>query len=214
MEPIKVFAINLEERTDRKKNIVKQFKGRQEFHLTIVDAIRHPVGAVGLWETIKYIIRDLTSVDDEFVLICEDDHTFTKNYTKDLLEKAIAIAQEKQADVLMGGVSWFTDALQVESNLFWVEKFSGFQFTIVFQKFYDQILNVSFTKEDAADYKISVLTENKFFIFPYISTQKEFGYSDVTPKNNLEGRVTTIFKASEKKLKHLNTVAAFYNLNK
>ena len=49
-------------------------------------------------------------------------------------------------------------------------------------------------------------------MFPFISTQKEFGYSDATTKNNTEGYVDQIFSATTEKLQHLVKVAFFYHL--
>jgi hypothetical protein len=59
---------------------------------------------------------------------------------------------------------------------------------ILFKQFYNAILETEFGEYDAADYKIAALTNNIFFIYPFISVQKEFGYSDATTKNNREGR--------------------------
>ncbi|PTS97819.1 hypothetical protein DBR11_16345, partial [Pedobacter sp. HMWF019] len=61
------------------------------------------------------------------------------------------------------------------------------------------------------DYKISYLAEKKFVIYPFISTQKEFGYSDVTTQNNIVGRVTKIFDDVIEKFSQLDQVSSFYN---
>ncbi|WP_431293124.1 hypothetical protein [Pedobacter sp. P26] len=62
--------------------------------------------------------------------------------------------------------------------------------------------------------KISSLTENKFVIAPFVSVQKEFGYSDVTLKNNGTARVERLFKGVNSKLEELVKVANFYNVAK
>src|SRR5579859_2973117 len=169
---ISTYVINLSKRTERKENILKEFAGRKEFKVHIVTAIEHATGAIGLWNTIKYILQNMVEDRDDFILICEDDHQFTGNYSEEILFGCIAEARERGADILCGGVSWFEDCLQVTERLFSVQKFSGLQFTIVFKKFFSVITGAGFNAGDVADYKISALSKNKFVIHPYISVQK------------------------------------------
>ena len=74
---IPTFIINLRSRVDRKAHILKEFLGHEEFDVIIAEACEHKIGAIGLWNTIKHIIKDLVRKEDEFVLVCEDDHMFT-----------------------------------------------------------------------------------------------------------------------------------------
>ena len=205
-----VYVPNLPERKERKAHIQNEFNDRNEFYPHIIPAITHQFGTVGLWKTIQYILRDLVNEDEEFVIICEDDHQFTSVYQSHKLMEKINKAQEIGADILLGGVSWFKDAVQISRDLFWVEKFSGLQFTIIFKKFYEKILNASFLETDAADYKISALSDKKFIIYPFISIQKEFGYSDVTSKNAEPGFVESCFKETSERLQLLKNVKTYY----
>ncbi|HOZ84835.1 MAG TPA: hypothetical protein PK191_05055 [Niabella sp.] len=41
------FIINLAARTERKEHIRKEFAGRCEFNVSIVDAVSHTIGAIG-----------------------------------------------------------------------------------------------------------------------------------------------------------------------
>lgn len=210
-QPIPTYVINLTNRTDRKEHTINEFKKHQEFDLQIVTAIEHERGAMGLWQTIQKIITEAEKLDNEFIIICQDDHSFTKKYSSNYLFRAIDESQQKDTDVLLGGVSWFADALQVSTNLFWVDRFTGLQFMVVFKKFYKKILETDFNSVVAGDFKISELTDHKLIMYPFISVQKEFGYSDVTQKNNLQGRVTELFNRSTEKLLQLDKVDAFYN---
>ncbi|RVT75307.1 glycosyl transferase [Flavobacterium sufflavum] len=206
------YAINLEKRTDRKINILSEFENRKEFILTIIPAIEDEVGSYGLWQTIHSIVNLANEECLEYVLICEDDHQFTTSYSASMLYSAIDESLHRDADVLLGSVSWFDQVLQVDKNLFWVDRFNGTQFMIIFQKFYQKILNIDFYKTDIADMKISSLTDAIFVMYPFISVQKEFGYSDVTQKNNEEGRITELYRLRNEKLMHLDKVATFYGL--
>lgn len=210
MTPIPTYVMNLRKRTDRKAHIFKEFAGRTEFDVHIVEAIERERGASGLWETLTHILQDRVDPAAEFILLCEDDHQFTGHYSKDLLFGCIAEARERKADVLCGGVSWFEDPLLVSERLFNLRQFSGLQFTILFKKFFPAILNAGFGPKDAADYRISDLSKSKFAIHPFISTQKEFGYSDVTHFNSQEGRVNELFSKSDEHFRKLVEVNAHY----
>lgn len=209
-QSIKTYVINLKHRTDRKTHIIKEFHGRDEFNLKIIEACEHAFGAVGLWGTLKHIILNLTDPNDDYILVCEDDHQFTEHYDTKLLFKLIEEAKSKETDILLGGLSWYESALQISSDFFWMDAFTGLQFTVIYRKFFETILTADFAKTDAADYKIASLTRNKLVMHPFISVQKEFGYSDVTVKNNIDGYINQLFSDASEKLDHLKSVATFY----
>ena len=207
---ISTYIINLKKRTARKEHILKEFAGRDEFDVSIVEAHEHEIGAIGLWNTIRHIVQNLAAEKKEYILICEDDHQFTEHYSKEHLFNCIAEAKANGADVVLGGVHWVQSTFAVSGSLLWAESFTATQFTIIFNKFYKAILDTDFGEYDAADFKIGSLTNNKFFIYPFISVQKEFGYSDATLRNNAEGRITELFKNTAVAVKHLLNVADFY----
>lgn len=207
---IPVAIINVEKRTERKNHILKEFGFKAEFLPSIIKAVEDDNGTLGLWKTINNIIIKAKENNEEYIFICEDDHRFTDKYDLDILLKHIAEADQKQADVLLGGISWCNMVLQVSNDLFWVDKFNGLQFTIIYKRFFDAILEAEFEFDDAVDIKISKLSKNKLVIYPFISTQKEFGYSDVTRGNNIKGYVSSIFKKTAAVLDQLINVKTFY----
>lgn len=207
---IATYIINLKKREDRKQYIQKEFVNKWEFNVSIIEAVKHDKGVLGLWETIKYIIQCAINNNTNYILICEDDHQFTADYSENYFNNCVKEAKKNNADILCGGVSWFEDAIQVTDNLFWVKKFSGTQFVVVFKKFYSAILNAEFNESDSADFKICSLSDKIFFIHPFISVQKEFGYSDATSKNNGTNRVEELFIKSADSVQVLKDVSAFY----
>lgn len=204
------YIVNLLHRTDRREHILSQFADKSEFLLSIVPAIEHERGAYGLWQTVQEIVHLEAEKKSDFFVLCEDDHTFTENYSFDVLQSCIKRAQSLNADILSGGYSWFDNAVQISENLFWADKFNGMQFTIIFRKFYQSILDADFGERVITDVHLSSITENKFVVFPYISIQKEFGYSDVTLKNSENGYVDGIFKSSIERLNTLKKVRTYY----
>jgi GR25 family glycosyltransferase involved in LPS biosynthesis len=208
--PIPTYIINLKSRTERRENVLKQFEDKPEFAVTVVDAIEHEVGSLGLWRTIKHILQDLIDDSEDCVLICEDDHEFTEHYSKEKLHENIADAIANEADILNGGVSWVANIVDTGQGLFWMDRFSGTQFIIIFKRFFKHLGEAGLLRAETADHRICELTSHKYFIFPFISTQREYGYSDATPKNNLEGRVTELFERSNKTVNVAKAVARHY----
>ena len=205
---IKTFAINVPKRKDRYKHIVSVFSGHKLFDFQVVKCIPHKRGNVSLWLTIKQIIEK--NKKESYIIICEDDHYFTADFSEEKLLECIKKAQNLGADILSGGVSWFDIAVQINTDFFWLKTFNGMQFSIIFQKFFNTILNTDFNEKDSADFRISTLSENIFVIVPFISKQKEFGYSDVTFLNNEKGKVEKLFKKTSERLNLLQKVKTFY----
>lgn len=204
------FIINLKKRTDRKRHIIREFEGRHEFFYKIIEPLADENAAVSLWNTIRLLIQNAITNHDEMIMICEDDHQFTPHYSKELLFRCIAEAQEQKCDILSGGPSCVKSTFRRSADLYWMEDFTGLQFTVIFRRFFQRMIDFEFLPVHAADIAISNLSDNKLFIFPYVSTQKEFGYSDVTYKNNEQGRVEALFSKSAERVEALNAVVAFY----
>ena len=209
--PIQVYVPNLKKRTDRKASILAQYAGREEFELHIVPAIEHKHGAWGLWKTFYQIVSMEFQKGSPYFIFCEDDHQFTSEYTPDVLFTNIHRADALGADLLSGGMSWMDKPIQVSDKLFWVNAFNGMQFTVVFKRFYASILSCTTEEGHVTDSFLSRLSDNIFVIYPYISTQADFGYSDATSANNQKGRVPSLFINTLKQLQWHNKVRQFYH---
>lgn len=206
MENIKVFSINLKKRIDRKKHIIQQFDNMKGLDLTIVTADEHSIGAVGLWHTVRKIVEQAKHNRYKYIIICEDDHSFTNNYDLEKLINTINYTNKLNADLLLGGVSYFKDAVEIVDNLFWLSGFTGFQFVIMFGRFFETFLKIDFNFYDNIDLKMENSSKNIYCMFPFISVQKEFGYSDVTKKNEQSGVIEEYFEKSEKRLNTLSSL--------
>ena len=161
-----------------------QFVDKPEFELHVIPAIEMKDGAHALWQTFYAIVEKEAKSDSPFFVFCEDDHVFTENYTFDYLQSQIEAADRMNADLLSGGMSWLLHPIQVTEKLFWVATFNGMQFTVVFRRFYQRILAAKTTQGYVTDFRLSALSHRKFVMYPYISVQKEFDYSDVTTGND------------------------------
>jgi len=208
---IPTYVINLKERPERKEHMIKQFAGRDEFQLNIVEACTHPIGAIGLWQSIVKVIRMAIANDDDVIILCEDDHYFTEHYSKKLLIKSIIDAHKKGADTLSGGIGGFGCAIPVSKNLYWVDWLWSLQFTVIYKKFFQSILDYDFKEGDSTDGSISRLSSNKLAFYPFISRQKAFGYSDVTQSYNTDTElVIRHFERSDLKFSTINRIMSLY----
>lgn len=207
---ISVHAPNLARRPERKASIEAQFAGRDEFSFEVVPAIECDNPTWGLWQTFYGIVEREAAQGSPFFIFCEDDHVFTDDYSAENLQERIEEADRLGADLLSGGMSWMRAPVQVSDHLFHVDAFNGMQFTVVFSRFYDTILSYRTEKGYVTDKFLSEITDKVFVMYPNISTQTDFGYSDVTSLNNEAGRVPTLFRNMRRRLTTLDKARAFY----
>lgn len=181
---IPTYIINLPERTERLEHIKGQFAGKDEFNIQIIEACKNPVGAVGLWETVRKIIKLAIENGDDVIIICEDDHEFTSDYSRSFLLKNIMEAYLQQAEMLLGGICGLIKALPIANNRAWIGYSHCTQFTILYKPVFQKILDEPYNNNVVADILLSKMVINKMVFFPFISVQKYFGYSDVSKGNN------------------------------
>jgi len=216
---IPTYIINLPERKDRLKHINNQFKNRSEFDIKFIEACRHEIGAVGLWNSFRKIINIAQENNDDVIIICEDDHQFSKHYCKNNFIKNVIEAHKQNADILTGGFgdSFVAQLLtvRIEKNRYWINFFLGCQFIVVYKKIFKAILDSPFNDEVMADNLLSNLTINKMSFYPFISFQKSFGYSDVTKVlNDNPNLLATYFERAECRLKQTEAILKKYNVAK
>lgn len=211
IKKIPTYIINLPKRKDRRQHVLDQFAGRLEFDTYIVDAIEHNSGSVGLWLTINHIFRNLIDKSNDYFIIVEDDHVFTDFYSQGRLFKNIELAMSLKTEILLGGISWFDNAFVVDDETFWVDHFNATQFVIVFKPFYSKFLNNQIELNYSPDINISKMSRNKLVFHPFISVQKEFGYSDATSHNDIEGYVSGLFDNSQNRMITYRKVSKFYD---
>lgn len=205
---IPTYVINLKDRTERLQHIEKEFEEKKEFDLNIVEACEHSNGRVGLWNSIVKIINIAIENKHAHIVICEDDHLFTEHYSKEYFIRNLIDAKEQGVDLFSGGIGGFGFAVPTSKNRYWVDWFFCTQFIVVFENFFHEILSYDFKDEDTADGVLSEISVNKMTIYPFVSIQKDFGYSDVTESNNQNGLITQHFTSTEKRLSQIHTITS------
>ncbi|MBW4763336.1 glycosyltransferase [Prevotella melaninogenica] len=210
---IPTYVINLLEHIDRRKSIEVTFKDKKEFEVHLVKAIKHPIGAVGLWKSITGIIKEVVQKDeDDVIIICEDDHVFTENYQRNKFLGQVMRNAQLGTQILFGGIGGFGEAVPIEEGLFWINWNWSTQFMVIYRSAFNKILNARFSKKDVADEFLSKIIPNKVVIHPFISIQREFGYSDITKGNEREGQVGKYFDEADLRLKGYKRIVEKYNI--
>lgn len=209
---VPTYIINLKSRPDRLQHVLSQFDNKPEFDVHIVEACQHKIGAVGLWHSMLKAVKMAQGNEDDAIIIVEDDHTFTEHYDRDFLIQNIIEGAGQYLDILSGGIGGgFSHAVPITKNRYWINHFWCTQFIVIYSKFFQQILNADFGEKDTADDFLSRLTVNKMVLYPFISIQKDFGYSDVTRSNNeLQGNITRHFKTADERLAVYKKVYEMY----
>lgn len=198
---IPTYIINLKERTDRLQHTLQQFKNKPEFEIHQVEACKHKIGAVGLWRSIVEITNMIKDGEDDVIIICEDDHIFTEYYNRDEFINHIIEASKQKVELLSGGIGGFGSAVPITVNRYWIDWFWCTQFIVLYRPIFQKILDYHFEDTNTADGVLSELTSHKMVIYPFISIQHDFGYSDVTQSNNnSSGKITEHFANANKKM--------------
>lgn len=111
------------------------------------------------------------------------------------------------AELLSGGIGGFGQAVPVGYHRYWVDWFWNTQFIVIYSSAFDTILSYEFQENDTADGVLSKIIHNKMVIYPFISEQKDFGYSDVTLGNmEYPGKIREFFTRTNAKFKMIRTI--------
>ncbi len=66
------------------------------FFVEVIQSTRNEKGNVGLWNNVRRCVKLAIERGEDFIILCEDDHVFTKDYSYDFLYKCITEAYEKK----------------------------------------------------------------------------------------------------------------------
>lgn len=210
-----VYVINLRKRIERRQHIEEQFKNKPEFKVTFIEAIEHPIGAVGLWQSMVKAVQTALEGDDDIMVICEDDHVFTPAYDREYLFSNVIAADRQGVELLSGGIGGFGLAVPIAPNRYWMDWFWSTQFIVIFRPLFQKILEYDFKDTDTADGVFSTLVKDKMTMYPFISIQKDFGYSDVTCSNDAnKGLVDSLFQLTDRRLGFIHQVVCKYKIQK
>ncbi len=209
---IPVYVVNPSHRADELGHIKQQFSDKTEFDVSIVivETSKYPVYAIGFWQSIVKIIKMADQKDDDVIIICENNHEFTPDYSKQQFFQSIIGAAQQGAKILLGGIGDFGQAIPISNGRCWIDYFRGTQFMVIYRSFFQQLLDEPFNEEDAVDLKLSEMTSHKMVFYPYISAQKDFEYPDILTAKPSINQYLNKFDNSLKRLKMIYNAALKY----
>ena len=205
------YIVNLKSRPDRRRSMEEQFDGKPEFEVRFVDAVKDADGAAGIWKSLVKVITAAQKAGHDKILFCEDDHIFTEHYTSDYLFRNIAEAETKGVDLLVGGACGYGTGVPIGDDLFWTDWYWGNQFLIIRKNIYSRILDFNFRDGNTADGVLSGLIRRKAILYPFVSVQREFGYSDITPTNGRKGFINDLFDDTARRLQSVRDITDEFN---
>ena len=176
---ISTYVINVKNKKERKEHILSEFRGRKEFDLHLVEELIDMNEKITHWNSIVDIIKKAKADEEQAIIICEDNHSFTKSYSPKLLVTEIQKAHQLGADILIGSGA-YSGAIKKYFRLYQIDSFRHSKFYVIYSSLFDKILRYNFMEKDAIDVVLSTLALRKMVIYPFISKQKSLVYSDVT----------------------------------
>lgn len=203
---ISTYILTLSEHFDRLSNIRNEFEGRDEFELSFIEVPAGENMDLAIWQSMIEVSRIAISADEEVVVICRDDHRFTKHYTKSVLYEGIANASARGAKILLGGLGDFGQAVPLSSAQFWIDSFRDSSFIILFRPILEQIIVEAFDNENTIDESLSEITSHKIVLFPCISTSQSL-HPQMLPAND---NLPIVVNMGQRRLSRLADIARLY----
>lgn len=198
---IDFYVINLEERTDRKQQIIDEFKSYNNIHLEFVKAVKHENGAQGCFLSHKKCIQHAKEQNMEYIIVLEDDCLPTNDKFENRLNTVLEYLKTREWGIFLGGVNQTRMENVLKKDIYKEEKFLDINFGgtthfIIYHKSsYDFFLNL----ENAIIDKCWSGHINAVTIVPFLATQRN-GFSNI---ENIKVSYTLVLDRTQKRLLEL-----------
>ena len=144
-------------------NLYMEFQGHPEFEL-------HPIGEKWDWSIFRHVLEQVSQKDeDDAIIICHEGHRFTEVYQSCSFFRVLLECSELGTEMLLGGCRDFSNLVPVSPRLYWVDKYEGCNFIVLFRRAYHTLLNLSLNDCESLDEVLSRVLSNKLLIVPFIS---------------------------------------------
>lgn len=161
-----IFYINTFCVYKNKKNVLREFSDKKEFNIEWIKSahLLHGIDE----ECLNSIVNKSLKDEDDFIIICFENHRFKDNYNFVNLLKYIYMANIHKADILFGNGDEIDFMCEIQDELCWVNSVKGANFIILFRFFFDKLLDLNLNNEIDFSEQISTLSVNKFIISSFI----------------------------------------------
>lgn len=151
-----------------------EFKDKNEYNLKFVPLVKVAKEPIDRLNTLKNIVREAQIADEDFILVCDDKHTFTSDYSFSEFKKAIIKAYYLNTKMLLCGfLGEGNNILFLNSSLFWLDSFSKSSFLVLYKSIYQNILDLVPDNTLSYEDQLSSITSNKLCLFPIISASRK-----------------------------------------
>jgi glycosyl transferase family 25 len=168
-----------------------EFSDRSEFDIKQTDA-------VGWAEAVSEMARAAIAAEDEIIILCKKGHRFTMQYSRSLLMQNILEAHRQKVDILCGGIERFTYAVPITKNRYWIDRFDGAGFIVLFKKVFPALLNAGSGQWKNLDALLSKATPNKMVLYPFISRNTNYAGANSPELIPAEKQLATYDRMYEK----------------
>jgi hypothetical protein len=175
-----LFVINLKERTDRKHQIIQDFKPYKNIQLHFIEAIRNTNGAIGCFLSHKKCVEIAKEKNMEYVIVLEDDCLPMENFENRLINILEFLSSYKEWDLFLGGVKRCNRILEkydIPNDILCRIKRGHSTHLVIYHKtIYDFVLHADETK-DAVD----TFWHGKYMTLvalPFVAYQRN-GFTDI-----------------------------------
>lgn len=174
-----------------RSQIPYQFEKKKIFDLKFVSPAQLDSSIESYWRCIKEIVQSAIVSDEDVIVICEDNHSFTEVFSEQSFLRDIINAHRLGAGILCGGIDDIEVAVPIANGMFWISAFKSCSFLLLFKSVFEKILSHSIdcflTKGDL----FRELTSNKIVLFPPISVQTNFQNNNSCPTDSADAMVSS-----------------------
>lgn len=144
-----------------------------DIHMLQSDSARED--QISTWNAIRNSVKCAVETDADVIIVSEAEVILLeKKYCKNDFFSGIFKGAYLGADLIIGNLSEFDQAIIVDESLCWIDSFKvGAHFFILYRSFFDSILDAEFTESDRVDVKLSLMTANKYVMHPFIVKAKK-----------------------------------------
>jgi hypothetical protein len=211
---IPTYVVYTPEWPDSMDNIKAQFKGKNEFEITLVEAVKNNMGACSWYLSIRKIVEMAIANNDDVIVICKDDLKFTAGYSKEDFLQNIMEAFYQRTEMLAGGLGEFGIAIPVAKNRFWINAFHAAGFFVLYKSIFQKILEQRFDDNITAGQLFTKITNYKMALFPFIAIQSEWDIPQMTWDRIEDEASKLLFPPTENRFALVKSVYEKYCANK
>lgn len=187
-----------------------ELKKRHEFDIHLIDVdFSNPDTNRIFWTYVTESINIAKRNNEKYATICQPSAYFTNEYSYSFLLQKIKDAQHLNAEILIGGLSDFRQAIPMGYQLYWIAWFKTAPLLIIYESLYDKILSYKFQVNDTIDNILSLLAKYKMIIYPFICMQRLKHSDRQSTEISDEHIADEIFQIASERFKHINFLYEF-----